>query len=174
MRWLAIAAAGLAALVDALYLGIVFSQPGGTGGQFLRIPFVALFIAVLAIAAALAARASSARWRSALLGFSAIGLLVMGYFALFSIGFFLVVAGILALVAAIRCLVRATGPGALQQTSVGALVALMCIVLGFTLAERVIRCPSAGVTGGAGQYLFFGGSYQYTCRDGVLTLTTGR
>ena len=92
MRRLAVAAALIAGTVDVLYLGYVGSQGPGDP-QLLRVPFVAIFIAVMAICAALSARKSAARWRPLLLGTSAAGLLLLGYFGIFSIGLPLLVAG---------------------------------------------------------------------------------
>lgn len=103
MRWAAIAAAIIAAADDIFYLGIVRSQGGGDP-EFFRIPFVATFIAVMAICCALSVRASAARWRPLLLGVAAAGLLLLGFFAVFSIGLLLVVPGVLALLALIRTL----------------------------------------------------------------------
>jgi hypothetical protein len=62
MRWAGVATAVIAGTVDVLYLGYVNSQGAGDP-QFLRVPFVATFIALMAICAALSSRASAARWR---------------------------------------------------------------------------------------------------------------
>jgi hypothetical protein len=85
----------IAATVDVLYLGIVGTQ--GSNPEFLRAPFVAAFIALMAVCAALSSRASAARWRPLLLGVSAAGLLLLGFYAIFSIGLPLLVAGMVAL-----------------------------------------------------------------------------
>src|ERR1700716_4329534 len=108
MRWAGVATAVIAGTVDVLYLGYVNSQGAGDP-QFLRVPFVATFIALMAISAALSSRASAARWRPLLLGASAGGLLLIGYFGIFSIGLPLLVAGALALVGLIRTLSLAAG-----------------------------------------------------------------
>jgi len=98
MRWLAVIAAVIAALTDILYFGVVVGQ-GGHDPIRWRVAFVATFIAVLAMTAALSARASASALRPALLGLSAIGLLAMGYIAIFSIGLPLLLAGALAFIA---------------------------------------------------------------------------
>ena len=66
MRWLAITAAVIAGVTDALYFGIVAGQ-GGHDPIRWRVAFVATFVAVLAITAALASRGSASAWRPALL-----------------------------------------------------------------------------------------------------------
>src|SRR5437867_9915243 len=100
MRWLAGVAAIIAAVVDVLYYGFVGHQ-GGHDPLGWRVAFVATFIALLAVAAALSARASATAWRPALLALSAIGLLAMGFIGIFSIGLPLLIAGALACVALI-------------------------------------------------------------------------
>lgn len=83
MRGLAGVAAVIAAVVDILYVGIVIRQsnqgPHDPLGS--TVIFVATFIAVLAVNAALAALGPAPALRPALLGLSAIGLLAMGYVA---------------------------------------------------------------------------------------------
>ena len=85
MGWAGVAAAIIAAANDAVYLAIIATQ-SDSASQFLRVPLIAAFIAVMAICAALSSIASAGRWRSFLLGVSAAGLLVLGFFAMFSIG----------------------------------------------------------------------------------------
>src|SRR5256885_15858790 len=103
MRWAGVAAAVIAGTVDVLYLGTVGSQ-GASNPQSLTVPFVAAFIALMAICAALSDRASVARWRPLLLGASAAGLLLIGFFGIFSIGLPLLVAGVLAALSLITAL----------------------------------------------------------------------
>src|SRR5437868_3345396 len=108
MRWIGVVVAVIAAAVDILYIGLVNSQGGGDP-EYLRIPFVAAFIALMAICAALSARRSSITVRAALLGVSAGGLLLLGFFAIFSIGLPLLLAGVLALLGVILTLSHAGG-----------------------------------------------------------------
>lgn len=176
MRWAGIAAAVIAGSVDVLYLGVVGSQ-GGSDPQFLRVPFVAAFIALMAICTALSTRKSAARWRPLLLGVSAGGLLLLGYFAIFSIGLPLLVAGALALIGLLNTL-RPTGTAAgtsgrraAGMAVGGAVLAVVVLLAGFSLAEVVIRCPAKGVEGGGGTRLLGGGSYEYSCNNGNLTIS---
>jgi hypothetical protein len=171
MRWTALAAAIMAAVVDVLYLGIVGSQ--GQEPQFLRVPFVAVFIAVMAISAVLAPRPSSEAFRPFLLGLSSGGLLLLGYFAIFSIGLPLIIAGVLALFALIRSssvrVQRASLP-APALAAAGGILSVAILFAGFALSEVVIKCPPTGTMGGGGASLL-GGSYEYNCVDGKLTIT---
>jgi hypothetical protein len=176
MRWAGVGAAIIAAAVDALYLGIVGTQ-GGSDPQFLRVPFVAAFIGLMAISAALSSRESAARWRPLLLGVSAAGLLLLGFFAIFSVGLPLLAAGVLALLALIN---NALSPSALSPATSrmaaggmaagGAVLAVAVLLAGFSLAEVVIRCPARGVESGSGTRLL-GGSYSYSCDNGKLTIS---
>ncbi|TMF30039.1 MAG: hypothetical protein E6I25_04435 [Chloroflexi bacterium] len=172
MRRLGVAAALIAGTVDVLYLGYVSSQGAGDP-QFLRVPLVALFIAVMAICAALSARQSAARWRPLLLGASAAGLLLLGYFAIFSIGLPLLVAGAFALVSLVGTLSLDGGPpagsskaAAAGMAAAGAVLAVVVLLAGFSLAERAIRCPASGSGPG-----LLGGSYEYSCNNGTLTIS---
>ena len=118
MRRLAGVAAIIAAVVDATYYGFVSHQDGHDPLGW-RVAFVATFIALLAITAALSTRASATTWRPALLALSAIGLLSMGFIGIFSIGLPLLIAGALAFVALIF---RWPHPGSRQASSKRALV----------------------------------------------------
>jgi hypothetical protein len=172
LRRAGLAAAIIAGTVDVLYLGYVNSQ-GASDPQFLRVPFVAAFIALMAICAALSARNSAARWRPFLLGVSAVGLLLLGFFAIFSIGLALLVAGALALVGLINALNPARGAAfgkALGMAAGGAVLVIVVLVGGFSLTELAVQCPARGQMGGGGTSLL-GGSYQYNCVDGKLTIS---
>ena len=171
MRWAGVGAAIIAAATDVLYLGIVSSQ-GASDSQFLRVPFVAAFIAFMAICAALSSRTSAARWRPLLLGVSAAGLLLLGYFALFSIGLALLAAGVLAVLGLINALSHSElSPAAAGGMAAGGAVLVVAVLLaGFSVAEVVIRCPAKGVESGGGTRLL-GGSYSYSCDNGKLTIS---
>jgi hypothetical protein len=170
MRWAGVAAAVIAGTVDVLYLGMVGSQ-GASNPEFLRVPFVAAFIALMAICAGLSSRASAERWRPLLLGASAAGLLLIGYFALFSIGLPLLVAGALCLVSLLGALGRGPRKAAVAGLAAGGAVAAVVVLLaGFALAEYAIRCPARGVETGGGSG-FLGGSYEYSCNNGTLTIS---
>src|SRR5256885_15832202 len=152
---LGVSAALIAGTVDVLYLGYVSSQGAGDP-KFLRVPFVALFIAVMAICAALSARQSAARWRPLLLGASAAGLLLLGYFAIFSIGLPLLVAGAFALVSLVGTLSLDGGPPAASakaaaagMAAAGAVLAVVVLLAGFLVAAGAIRCPGSRIGSGS-------------------------
>src|SRR5205809_2508745 len=121
MRWLAGVAAIIAAVVDVLYYGFVNHQGGPLA---FRVAFVATFIALLAITAALSTRASATTWRPALLALSAIGLLSMGFIGIFSIGLPLLIAGALAFVALSFSLAAPRQPAGILKASAGGLLSL--------------------------------------------------
>ena len=130
----------------------------------------------MAICAALSARKSAARWRPLLLGASAAGLLLLGYFGIFSIGLPLLVAGALALVSLIGTLSLGGPPAgsrkaaAAGMAAAGAVLAVVLQLAGFSLAERAIRCPANGIESGSGPGVL-GGSYEYSCNNGKLTIS---
>jgi hypothetical protein len=175
MRWAGVGAAIIAAADDALYLGIVGTQ-GGSNPQFLRIPFVAAFIAAMAICAALSSRASALRWRSLLLGVSAAGLILIGFFGIFSIGLPLVVAGVLASLGLINSLGQArangktSGSAAVAMAAGGGVLATVALLAGISLTELALRCPANAIESGSGASLL-SGSYQYSCDNGKLTIS---
>jgi len=169
MRWLAGVAAIIAAVVDVLYYGFVNHQGGPLGW---RVAFVATFIALLAITAALSTRTSATPWRPALLALSAVGLLSMGFIGIFSIGLPLLVAGALACVALILSLIAARQPAGSLKAGAGALLALAIFLGGFEVTEHAIACPAKGVETGSGSG-FLSGPYHYTCVNGKLTMYPG-
>ena len=176
MRWAGVVTAIIAATVDVLYIGIVSTQRA-SDPEFLRVPFVAAFIALMAICAALSARASAGQFRPLLLGFSAAGLLLLGYFAIFSIGLPLLVAGLVALGSLINSLGRvwsadqaSAKAAAGGMAAGGAVIAVVILLGGFSLAEQAISCPAHGTMNGGGLGVL-GGSYSYSCHDGNLTFS---
>ena len=175
MRWAGVGAAIIAATVDVLYLGILSTQ-GGSASQFLRAPFGAAFITLMAICAALSSVASARRWRSLLLGVSAGGLMLLGYLTMFSIGLPLVLAGALAGLGLIKTLGEArssgerSGRAAIATGAGGAVLAVVVLLAGVSFTELAIRCPSNGQEGGSG-FSLLGGIYQYRCDNGVLTIS---
>jgi hypothetical protein len=175
MRWAGVGAAIIAAADDAFYLGVVNTQ-GGSNPQFLRVPFVAAFIALMAICAGLSSRASAARFRPLLLGVSAAGLILVGFFSIFSIGLPLVVAGVLASLGLINGLGPArssgerSGKAAVAMAAGGAVLTVAVVLAGFTLTELAMRCPANGIETGSGSTLL-GTSYSYSCDNGKLTIS---
>jgi len=172
MRWLAVIAAVIAAITDILYYGVVVGQGGAHDPIRWRVGFVATFIAILAVTAGLSARASATDWRPALLGLSAIGLLAMGFIAIFSIGLPLLVAGALAFIALMVSLTDSRQPAGLIKAGAGALIALVIFLGGFEASERAIACAPTGFETGSGSGLL-SGPYHYTCVNGKLTVFPG-
>jgi len=168
MRWFAAVAALIAAVVDVLYYGVVSHQ----GPLAFRVAFVATFIALLAITAALSTRASATTWRPALLALSAIGLLAMGFIAIFSIGLPLLIAGALAFVALMFSLAASRQPAGIVKAGAGGLLALAIFLGGLEATEHAIGCPAEGVETGSGSG-FLSGPYHYTCVNGKLTVYPG-
>jgi len=173
LRWAVLTAVILAAVVDFFYVSEFIGPPGQHGYPLpYRQAFVAVFIAVMAMTAALSLRPSAARWRVQLLGLSSIGLLAMGYIGMFSIGLPLFAAGLLCLLALIVNLFAPGQRAAFLKAAAGALLALLIFFGGFELTERAINCPAHGFEGGTGSS-FFGGPYHYWCVDGKLTIRPG-
>jgi hypothetical protein len=110
--------------------------------------------------------------RPALLGAAAAGLAVLGIFAAFSIGIPLFAAGILAGIAAISALARRPSRNAPLPVVGAMVIALLVLVGGFEVTQRIIICPPTGTMGGGGSG-FLTGAYHYECVDGKLTWHAG-
>ena len=172
-RWVVLIAVIVACAVDMLYVAQIIGPPGGRGNSLVwRSTFVALFIAVMVIAAALAVRPSAASWRTILLGLSSVGLLAMGYLAIFSIGLPLLVAGLAVLVVLIGAVVASPQPAGVIRAAAGGLLALVIFFGGLELTAQAISCPAHGFEAGTGSS-FFGGPYHYLCVDGKVTIRPG-
>jgi hypothetical protein len=169
MRWLALTAAVVAGLVDVLYLGDLGGQPGPPAGEVLRVPFVAGTIGFAAIAAALAARQSSSNSRALLLGLSIGGFMTVGFSGIFSIGYPLLLAALLALIALIITTIQARNWGASLQALAGVAAAIVIVIAGFEIAPRAVVCPSAGSASSSGQGPL-GDAYSWSCDNGKLTV----
>src|SRR5437588_8456097 len=138
MRRVGLIAAIVVATVDVLYVWYVgFVQ---TGSSYLpwRVPFVASYLGVVAVCAILSAMMSDGSWRLALAGASAGGLLVLGFFALFSIGLPLIVVGVLAVSALVRAINASTRRGRAAGASIaGGLAAVLVLLAGFEITGRI-------------------------------------
>ena len=176
MRLAIIAAAVIAATVDVLYALVVIPAQHAEDPALLTVPFVAGFIALMAACAGFAWRTSSARLRPLLLGIAAAGLLLLGFFAMFSIGLPLVAAGVLLLLSLIGSLSSGLAPNSgptFSRTAMaitGCVLSIAVLLGGLSLAEVTIRCPARGQMGGGG-ITVAGISYSYNCDNGKLTLT---
>jgi hypothetical protein len=168
MRWLALTAAIVAGAVDVFYLGDVGGQPGPSTGEVLRVPFVAATIGLAAIAAALATRQSSGAIRPLMLGLSSGGLMAMGFFGIFSIGYPLLLAALLALIALIITAMQARNWGSSLQALAGVVAAIVIVIAGFEIVPHVVSCPPTGTESSSGQGLL-GESYSWSCDNGKVT-----
>ncbi len=172
-HWVVLSAVTVACAVDIVYVSQIIGPPGGRPDPLVwRSPFVAFFIAMMAIAAALAVRPSTVGWRTLLLGLSAVGLLAMGYLAIFSLGLPLLVAGLGVLVVLIGAVAASRQPAGVLRAAAGGLLALVIFFGGLELTARAISCPAHGFEGGTGSS-FFGDPYHYLCVDGKLTIRPG-
>lgn len=157
----------LVVAVNIVYVAIAGGQ--GASDQPLRVPFVAGYLVTLAVCAAIAAGTPSNRWRAGLLGASAAGLVLLGLFAIFSIGLPLLVAGLLAVAGLVRLIGLTSQPRSLLARSLaGGVIAVVLLFGGFAITERIIACPPGAVSGEGGG-LFT--SYSYTCQNGHATVT---
>jgi hypothetical protein len=173
MRRLGLVVAIVVAIVDILYVWYIrFGQGGVASDLPLRVPFVGAYLALMAICAGLSAMGPR-RWQAALLGGCAAGLLLLGFFAIFSIGLPLLVIGLLAtvlLVGTINDSARRRRAVAISMAGASAAVVLM--LAGFEVTGRIIDCPPGAVSGGGTGFLT--GSYSYTCQNGRAIVTNSR
>ena len=98
VRLLALVSACLTAAVLALYVFTIARQPGSP--EPWRPAFVVAFLVVVLAVLLTAGLRARGRLMGALLAFAAVALLAMGYLAIFSVGFGLMAAGAIALLAA--------------------------------------------------------------------------
>lgn len=171
MRRLALVGAGLALLVDLLYLVIIGGQPGEVAVS-LRVPFVATFLGAMAALAGFAVRPGIERYAPMLLTLSGAGLLAIAIIAMFSIGFAVLVAAVPIAIAAALAVSRGRGRAAVLQPAAGAAIGLTVFVLGIALTEVPIACRGTGFEAGSGPGLFRG-PYHWSCANGVLTVAPG-
>lgn len=169
MTWFALV---FALATAAAYLLLILGQ-GGAPSDIVTVAFVASYLAALAaLLAASLLRRSSTVVRLALRAAAAGGLLVLGVLAIFSIGLPLLIAGAMATGAAVR---TRRGPF-LSPLSIWAVaaaaVAVVVLVAGFEVTERMIVCPAHGSSGGGGTGLVTG-PYYYDCVNGQLTFHSG-
>ena len=139
------------------------------------VPFVSGFMMVMAavLALTLGGHPLLLTMRPTMLAFGSAGLLLLGFFALFSIGLPLFVAGILAAIVGIRAALAGRSlKNALFAEGAAALIAVTLLVAGFEVAQRIIVCPPSGTMGGGGSG-FLTGPYHYQCVNGTLTRYSG-
>jgi hypothetical protein len=157
---------------DALYVAIVVNQDPKPPELF-TLPFIAAYLALMAVllAVSLLPRWSAAA-RTALRAAVGGGLLVLGLFALMSIGLPLLIAGGMAAAATVRTM---QGPMPKRSSLMGAasaVIAVAVLIAGFEVTGRMIVCPSSGSMSGGGS-AFLTGPYYYDCVNGHLNFHSG-
>jgi hypothetical protein len=169
MTWFALV---FALATDAAYLVLILGQ-GGPRADVATVVFVASYLIALA---ALLAASLLRRWRAvgrlSLRAAAAGGLLVLGVLAIFSIGLPLLIAGAMATGATVRTLRGPFFTPSSLSAVASAVVAVVVLVAGFEVTERMIFCPAHGSSGGAGTGLVTG-AYHYECVDGRLSFHSG-
>jgi hypothetical protein len=144
----------------------------GNGFDRARTVFIAGYILLMAALKVASLRAGlGGRGRMILRAGAAGGLLVLGALALASIGLALVVASVLAFVSAGMVAVE-KGPGAVAFSGTAALLAVVVLIAGFEVTERIVFCPAHGYMGGGGTG-FVTGPYHYECVNGQLKWGSG-
>ncbi len=169
MTWFALV---FSVTTAAAYLGLMLGQ-GGARPEVATVAFVAAYLVGLA---ALLAASLLRRWRAvvrrSLRAGAAGGLLVLGVLAIFSIGLPLLIAGAMATGAAVRTMrgrfIAASSISALAAAA----LAVVVLVAGFEVTERMIVCPVHGSSSGGGSGLVTG-PYYYDCVNGHLTFHSG-
>ena len=159
----------------AAYLFLIRAQGGAGPSDVLTVVFVAAYMLLLAIVLTLSLldRPRLVAMRPVLRTAAAAGLLVLGVFALFSIGLLIALAGVLATIGAIRSMAvprLARRPGLLEIAA--AVIAVTVLMGGFVVTQRLILCPPQGTMSGSTSGFITGG-YSYQCNDGRLTMQSG-
>ena len=150
-----------------VYVALIQGQ-GQTAPDAYTFPFVSgylVLMAALLLASLLRLKRTVLRtpFRAAAAG----GLLVLGILAAFSIGLPLVVAGILATGSAVRTVKGPLWTRAGLLGAGAAVAAVVVLIAGFEVTQRIIVCPATGNMGGGGSG-FVTGPYQWDCVDGRL------
>ena len=171
MRKLALAGAVLEAVIDVLYLALIQNQASERVVS-LRVPFVAGFIAVMALSAGLSSWRRLDRSAPLLLGLSAGGLVAIGLIAIFSVGILILLAAVPIVIAAVQSLVRVRRPIGIMQAFGGLMLALAVFLAGIQLTEIPVACPTRGYEAGSGSGLL-SSPYHWTCVNGKLTVAPG-
>jgi hypothetical protein len=173
LRRVGVIVAIVVATVDVLYIGYAVFVQRATSDMPWVVPFVATYLGLLAVCALLSATGSAGSWRIALLGACAGGLVVLGFLALFSVGLPLFVMGLVSIAALVRAIRGATNRGLAAGASIaGAVIAVLVLLAGFEIADRIIACPPGAVSGGGSGFLT--PSYSYTCQNGRTIVTWGQ
>ena len=157
---------------DAAYVSLKLGQGDGSLDVY-TVPFVAAYLLVMAILLLISlVHLPRPAWRMPLRAAAAGGLLVLGILAVFSIGLPLVIAGAMATGATVRTLRGPFATPASLSAVAAAFVAVVVLVAGFEVTERVVVCPAHGSASGGGAGLVTG-PYYYDCVNGRLSFHTG-
>jgi hypothetical protein len=161
-------------LLDLVVYVMVIRGQGAWPPDAFTVPFVAGYMVIMALLLwlSLLDAPNLAALRPALRGGAAAGLLLLGVFALFSVGLPLFVAGVLTSITAIRALAGRGLRSAVLSEVAAAVIAVAVLVAGFAVTQRLIVCPPSGTMGGGG-YALFTGTYSYECVNGTLTWHSG-
>jgi len=172
VRIASLIAIGIVLATDSLYVVLIRSQ--GSAPQVYLPIFVSGYLALMAvlIAIALISRPELARAGAALRIAALTGLVVLGFVAAFSIGVPLIVAGLLVLVALVRSTQVAPARFAFVSGVVAGSLALVLLIAGLEVTDRLIVCPDSGTMSGAGRG-FVTGPYHYECNEGELHFHPG-
>jgi hypothetical protein len=155
--------------MDVAYLVALYVQQSF---DVARTVFVASYLALMALLLVASVLVRPISVRLVLRVATGAGLLAMGFFAIFSIGVPLIIAGILAFVAVADTALGVPDRAPKLWSTGAALLAVIAVIAGFELAGRIIVCPPHGTMGGGGFDLFTG-PYHYECVEGQLTHHSG-
>ena len=157
-----------------VYQVLIRSQGAGSPESAAVVPFVSGYMVLMEalLLLSLLDQPRLATMRPALLAAAAAGLAVLGIFAAFSIGLPLFAAGILAGIAGIKAVVGRASKNAALPVVGAVAIALIVLVGGFEVTQRIIICPPTGTMSGGGSG-FLTGAYHYECVDGTLTWHAG-
>lgn len=169
MTWFALI---FALATAAAYVWLKLSQGNGSLDVY-TVLFIAAYLLVMA-ALLLTSLIHLRRpaWRMPLRAAAAGGLLVLGILAIFSIGLPLVIAGAMATGATVRTLRGPFATPASLSAVAAAFLAVIVLVAGFEVTERLIVCPAHGSASGGGTGLVTG-PYYYDCINGQLSFHSG-
>ena len=169
MTWVALI---LVLVTDAAYVLLIRGQ-GAIAPDAYTVPFVVAYLLLLAgLLLASLMGLPRAAWRMPMRAGATGGLLILGVLAIFSIGLPLLIAGALATGATVRTLRGPQVTRASVSAIAAAVVAVVVLVTGFEITQRVIVCPATGSSGGGGNG-FVTGPYYYDCVNGQLSYHSG-